>query len=221
MDASTASFWFRAYAKHLVAKFEKSGQAAAEFQASLDPCSALVVKFCVKSLLDLPSLNELKHFVPTMEELKAKLPNFLPALAEALIYMNNLRGKLDAVAFDFLELSQQRLLFRSTLYHEFVSLRAGARVEEEMAKVRNGAAVSRDLLKDLLAGPAESSVKANLTFAVNWFADLPTEERIKFLFSKSHHFDLLAKWTPTPAVTGNSYEDARCGFFRWFVKGYV
>lgn len=121
-----------------------------------------MIKFAVKSLLGTPALREVHHFVGPMMKIKDKLPTFLPALAEALSYMDRLQDSNESVSFDFLDISQQRLLFRSTLYKEFVAKRAKAKVQEEMARAQKGEKLNKALLEDLLAGPVEESVKHDI-----------------------------------------------------------
>ena len=203
LDSTTACFWFRTYVKHILKKFEASGKAASEFVESLDPCSQLVIKFTVKSLLETKALPLLAEFVAPLAEIKSKLPKFLPGLAEALLYMHKLQESDSIVAFDFLELPQQRILFRSSLYQSFVTTRAASAVSKEMAKVKEGGHCDKSLLQDILAGPADENVKVNVKFALSWFTDMTAEDRMKFLFQKAENFALLRGWVG-PASTAAS-----------------
>ena len=69
-----------------------------------------------------------------------------------------------------------------------------------MARVRRGGQCDRDLLNDLLNGPAGENFKKELTFALSWFAPMAMEDRIKWLLGNAEHFDLLSKWCPEDDV---------------------
>ena len=131
LDSKCATFCFNAYTKDILKWYGASGKSAADFVKEIDPCSQAVVKFTVKSLLETDALPHLSLFVNQMKALKEALPEFLPSLAEALVYMNGLQEPDSAVDFGFLPLTQQRLLFNSKLYGTFVCQRATKMLEKE------------------------------------------------------------------------------------------
>eukprot|EP00435_Cladocopium_sp_Y103_P050227 s175_g15.t1 len=59
LDSKCATFWFNAYTKDILKKFEESGQGADEFTQALDPCSQAIVKNTVKALLETSALPQL------------------------------------------------------------------------------------------------------------------------------------------------------------------
>ncbi|CAE7777744.1 unnamed protein product [Symbiodinium necroappetens] len=207
LDATVAAFWFRAYSKHILRKYETSKKAPDDFLKSLDPCTSLCIKFTVKSLLAHKALEELAFFTEPLKQLKERLPSFLPELAEALLHMEGSLKSVDKVSFEHLDLSQQRLLYRSVLYQQFVAARAHEDLQREMKRVRAGGTFEPERIQSMLNGPATEQDKANMRFGLDWFTSMAKEDRVKllsthglrqpkfrFIMAKPENFERLAQW---------------------------
>ena len=164
---------------------------------TLDPHTALLLKFTVKNLLESEHFDSLTHFADIFQSLEQKVPGLVPPLGLALCKLSQQSLSGQSTAGDELNLAQQTRFFNSKIFQSFLKARCAAQVQavRGMNKADQGerlAKVKELLLLEQIS--AEDKLELQEVVTLLGPADLPT--KMCYLMADVRRFEVLRQWCP-------------------------